>query len=304
MLRRMAIVVLGIMLVSLLACSQSGTEQQAATQSQEPAAQEPAVQQAPPPQEQAQAVPPVEPVQTAAKAATPPPSPAVGQAPPARPVSKPATAAAPPPDPVKAATAVTEAKPPATLPVVPDKAADPVAVPTPPPPKTGWIPSGTRFEIRLIAPVSSVDNKSGDTFKATLDTALEADGRVLVPRGSIVTGKIGDVKQPGRVEGRAALSLTLTEIEVGDVSYPIETNTLAFQAEATTTQDAKKIGIGAGIGAIIGAIAGGGKGAAIGAAVGGGAGTATVLATKGKDVQFPAEERFSFVLGKDLGIKY
>jgi hypothetical protein len=296
MLRRTAMVIAGVLLVSLLACNRSGTEQNS-TQGQEPAAQ-----QAP-----AQASP-AEQAQTAVQPATSPASPAIEKAPPARPVSKPA--AAPPSQPAQTATAAAEDKPPVSVPVEPTKiaettkAAEPVPVPTPPPPKTGWIPSGTRFEVRLIAPVSSVDNKSGDTFKATLETNLEADGRVLVPRGSIVTGKISDVKQPGRVEGRAALSMTVTEISVGDVSYPVETNTLAFEAEASTKEDAKKIGIGAGIGAIIGAIAGGGKGAAIGAAVGGGAGTATVLATKGKDVQFPAEERFSFVLGKDLGIKY
>jgi hypothetical protein len=99
------------------------------------------------------------------------------------------------------------------------------------------------------------------------------------------------------------LSITLSEIAVGNTSYPIQTNTLSFEAEKTTKQDATKVGIGAGVGAIIGAIAGGGKGAAIGAAVGGGAGTATVLATKGKDVKFPVEARFSFVLKGDLGIK-
>ena len=35
-----------------------------------------------------------------------------------------------------------------------------------------------------------------------------------------------------------------------------------------------------------------------------GAGTATVLATKGKDVKFEAEQRFSFVLQSELGIKF
>jgi len=165
------------------------------------------------------------------------------------------------------------------------------------------IPSGTRLEIRLVDPIDSSLNKSGDTFKATLDKDLEVEGKVVVPRGSRVIGKVMDVKQPGRVEGKAALSMTLTEIKVGNESYPIQTNSLAFEADPSTKQDATKIGIGAAAGAIIGAIAGGGKGAAIGAAVGGGAGTATVLATKGKDVKFAAEDKFSFVLRSDLGVK-
>jgi hypothetical protein len=165
------------------------------------------------------------------------------------------------------------------------------------------IASGTRLEVRLIDPISAADNKTGDTFRATLDQDLEVDGTVAAPRGSMVKGKLVEVKQSGRVEGRAAMSITLTGIDVGKSSYPIQTNTLAFEAEKSMKDDATKIGIGAGIGAVIGAIAGGGKGAAIGAAIGGGAGTATVLVTKGKDVKFGAEERFSFVLRSNLEIK-
>ena len=52
----------------------------------------------------------------------------------------------------------------------------------------------------------------------------------------------------------------------------------------------------AGIGAAIGAIAGGRKGAGIGAAAGGAAGTGTVLASRGKPVEFPPESRLTFRL--------
>jgi hypothetical protein len=183
-----------------------------------------------------------------------------------------------------------------------ERAAAPAAEP-PPRVRTALIPSGTRLEIRLSDPVSSAANQSGDSFEAILDSDLEVDGRVLAPRGSIVMGKLSNIKQSGRVEGRATLSMSLNEIRIKDESYPIRTNTLAFEAEGTEKKDATKIGIGAGIGAVIGAIAGGGKGAAIGAAVGGGAGTATVLATRGKEVEFSTEELFSFALRNDLQVK-
>jgi hypothetical protein len=173
----------------------------------------------------------------------------------------------------------------------------------PPPPKPIIIPSGTRFEVRLLDPVSSETQKSGDTFRATLDQDLEVEGKVIVPKGNVVSGKLLAVRQSGRVEGRASLSMVLTDIEIDRTKYPIQTNTLSFEAEKSTKEDVTKVGIGAGLGALIGAIAGGGKGAAIGAAVGGGAGTATVLATRGKEVKFPTEEKFSFVLRKDLAVK-
>jgi hypothetical protein len=71
---------------------------------------------------------------------------------------------------------------------------------------------------------------------------------------------------------------------------------------ATKKRDAAIIGGGAGLGAAIGAIAGGKKGAGIGAAVGGGAGTGTVLATKGKELNYPPETRLSFTLASPLEI--
>jgi hypothetical protein len=165
------------------------------------------------------------------------------------------------------------------------------------------VPSGARLNIRLTEGLSSDTSKSGDKFEATLDEDVVADGRVVAPRGSVVTGKVVNSDQGGRVEGRAGISLTLTEIQTRTASYPIRTNTLTFTAESSKKQDATKIGAGAGIGAVIGAIAGGGKGAAIGAAVGGGAGTGAVLATRGKAVKFPSEHQFEFTLRNDLQVK-
>jgi len=192
--------------------------------------------------------------------------------------------------PVPAAQAVPAAESPTRRPVV----AEPVFV---------TLPTGTQLDIRLVEPLDTGINNTGDIFQATLDSDLEAGGRILVPRGSIIKGKLVLVEQSGRVQGRAKMSLTLIELGLGEVTYPITTNTLSFEAEATTKKDALKVGAGAGIGALIGAIAGGGKGAAIGAAVGGGAGTATVVATKGKELQFAAEHEFSFSLSSDLRIQ-
>lgn len=179
----------------------------------------------------------------------------------------------------------------------------PAASTTPAAPQFASVPQGTRFEIRLSDAISSGANKAGDTFNATLDKDLVADGRTVAARGSAVTGKIVSAEGSGRVKGRARMSLRLIEIRAQEASYPIQTNSLSFEAQGSEKSDALKIGGGAGLGAIIGAIAGGGKGAAIGAAVGGGAGTATVLATKGKEVKFQPEEKFSFVLKEDLKVR-
>ncbi len=175
--------------------------------------------------------------------------------------------------------------------------------PEPPKPRIAILASGTKLDVRLMDDLSSDVNKSGDKFEATLDNDLEANGQVIAPRGSVIVGKVVRADQGGRVEGKAGLSLTLTEIRTKANAYPLRTNTLSFTAESSKKQDATKIGAGAAIGAVIGAIAGGGKGAAIGAGVGGGAGTGAVLATRGKAVKFQSEHQFTFELQQDLQVK-
>ena len=177
------------------------------------------------------------------------------------------------------------------------------AAPQPRKPATITIPAGTDVQVRLQDPLDSSVNKNGDTFRAILDKDIDVDGTIVAPRGSSLTGQVSNVAQSGRVEGRAKMSFQLTSIEIGSETYPLQTQVLSFEAEATTKDDAKKVGIGAGVGAAIGALAGGGKGAAIGAAVGGGAGGATVLATRGKEVKFGVEHKFNFTLSEGVSVK-
>ena len=185
----------------------------------------------------------------------------------------------------------------AVAPPAPRATMPPPAPPAAPPrPTTEVAPAGSRFDVRLSDMLSSAHNRAGETFQATLDRDLEVGGAVVAPRGSTVVGKLVSVVESGRVEGLARMTLTVTGIRVEGKDYPIETNTLAFEAQSSKKQDAAKVGGGAGLGAIIGAIAGGGKGAAIGAAVGGAAGTATVLGTRGKPVELKPEETLTFRL--------
>lgn len=169
-------------------------------------------------------------------------------------------------------------------------------------PKYATLAGGTQIPVRLQTPLDSSQNKSGDTFSAVLDKDIVVDGELVAPRGSVVEGKLSHVERSGRLEGRAAMSLQLTSMTLGEKIYPLQTEILALQAESTKKSDAKKVGIGAGLGAVIGAIAGGGKGAAIGAAVGAGAGGATVVATRGKELTFDIEQKFSFVLRDSVKI--
>jgi len=159
------------------------------------------------------------------------------------------------------------------------------------------IPAGSRLRVALIDGVSTTKNSAGDHFLVSLAEPVIVDGKTVLQKGSKLRGSVVDVKESGRVKGRASIQLTLTEIiRNNGKSVPVSTKPFTAVAESTKKRDAGIIAGGAGLGAAIGAIAGGGKGAAIGAGVGGGAGTGTVLATKGKDIKYAPETRLTFTL--------
>jgi hypothetical protein len=182
-------------------------------------------------------------------------------------------------------------------------AAVPAAPPKPPEPKFATVPSGTEIAVRLQDALDSGVNQTGESFRAILDKDIKVDGVVVAPRGSVLEGKLSHVERSGRVQGRATMSMQLTNLVIGNEPYALQTQVITTEAESTKTKDATKVGLGAGLGAAIGAIAGGGKGAAIGAAVGAGAGGATVVATRGKEVHFDSESKVTFVLSREISVK-
>jgi len=159
------------------------------------------------------------------------------------------------------------------------------------------LPEGTVLTARLVPTLSTGTHDVEDSFEATLAEPVTLDGQTMAPAGTRLWGKVVEADKGGRVEGRAHLAIQLTHIETAyGEPVGISTDPVRRNAPATKTDDAKKIGIGAGVGAAIGAIAGGGKGAAIGAAAGGGAGTGAVLATRGKPAVMPSETLLQFTL--------
>jgi hypothetical protein len=187
-----------------------------------------------------------------------------------------------------------------------EPAPSPVFRPDPPKvrvPKTLTIPAGTVINVRLAERINSSNRTNGDSFSATFEQPLIVDGFVIAERGARVDGAIVEAVDSGRVKGRASLGLELKKFRSSDgQDVTIQTDTFRRQAESSAKSDAVKVGAAAGIGAAIGAIAGGGKGAGIGAAIGSGAGAGTVLATKGKDADLPAETSLSFRLSTDVSI--
>ena len=172
-----------------------------------------------------------------------------------------------------------------------------------PAPEIVEIPAGTTLTVAMIDAVGTDTSKAGDTFMASVAESVVVNGKTVLPKGMKVRGRVVTVDEPGRVKGKAAMSLVLTQFVKDGKTYAITTEPFTAQAAAGTKKDALKVGAGAAIGAAIGAIAGGGKGAAIGAAAGGGAGTAAVLATKGDHIKLESEQKVNFVLKQDVKVE-
>jgi hypothetical protein len=154
----------------------------------------------------------------------------------------------------------------------------------------------------MIDAVGTDISKVGDTFTASIAEPVIVNGKTALAKGMKVLGRVEAMDEPGRVKGKAAITLVLTQVTGRDRAHTITTQPFTAQSEANTKQDAVKVGGGAALGALVGAIAGGKKGAAVGAAVGGGAGTAAVLATKGDHMHIDSETTVSFVLKNDVSV--
>jgi hypothetical protein len=185
---------------------------------------------------------------------------------------------------------------PAPADTTPSDAATSPQPPPPAPPKKVTITQGTPLAIRLVENIDSETSQLGQTFHATLDSALTVDGETAVPQGSDIAGHIADIKSASKFAGQSLLALTLDNLTVDGKSYSLSTDQYKREGSSRGKSTAAKVGGGAILGGIIGAVVGGGKGAAIGAAAGGGAGGAAQAASKAQQIKLPSETVLNFTL--------
>lgn len=180
------------------------------------------------------------------------------------------------------------------------------------------VDQGTAIALTLNDTLSSKTNQVGDAFSGAVSQAVEVDGKVAIPAGSVVHGTVARVERAGRVKGRAQLGLRFEKLELPDgqaLELAASLTALGEEEKETMSQegevkgegskkrDVGTIAGGAGVGAAIGAITGGKKGAAIGAGTGAAAGTAVTLLTRGKDVELKQGSQVQIQLDQPLTVK-
>src|SRR5579864_1774896 len=165
------------------------------------------------------------------------------------------------------------------------------------------VPQGTHVLLRMMNSINTRTAAEGDQVYLQTANPIAADGQIVVPAGSYVQGVITHSKRSGKVSGRAELGIRLETLTLpGGKSYKIaprlssvdsnesgqklDKNEDQIKQAPDTGRDAARIAILAGSGASIGGLtARSWSGAGIGAGAGGAVGLATVLLTRGKEVQ-------------------
>lgn len=164
------------------------------------------------------------------------------------------------------------------------------------------IEQGAPVSVRLIDSIDSEKNQTGDTFHATLNSPLSAEGYEAIPAGTDVTGHIVEVKSASKFAGKPLVVLQLDSIHPQGRTYELQTDQYRKEGSSRGKSTAEKVGGGAIIGGIIGAIAGGGKGAAIGTAAGAGVGGGAQAASKSQPIKLPSETVLNFTLQAPLTV--
>jgi hypothetical protein len=178
------------------------------------------------------------------------------------------------------------------------------------------IPSGTKVPVELKHAVSSKGTREGDGVYAETTFPVVSNGRVLIPAGTFVQGRISQIKRGGRIKGRAEVLMHFTTLIYpsgytvllpGAVeNAPGVDKTSVKDGEGTIRSDSQKgekigtVATSAGTGAVVGGLSDGGKGALIGAGVGGAIGTAIAMLTRGNDVKMDAGTTLEIVIQRDV----
>lgn len=170
------------------------------------------------------------------------------------------------------------------------------------------VPAGTTVPVRIEETIDSRNASDGQTYAGEVTKDIpDANGDIVIPRGSNAQIVIRSAAQGGRFKGQSDLVMDLSSISVGGKRYQVSTEDLVEkgrQGVGANRRTAEFAGGGSAFGAIVGALAGGGKGAAIGALSGAAAGTGAQVLTHGGSIHVPVESILQFRLDRPVRIAY
>ena len=165
------------------------------------------------------------------------------------------------------------------------------------------IPQGAHVLLRMENSINTGTAQVGDFVYLRTASPISAGGQIVVPAGSYVQGVVSQSKRSGRVKGRAQLGIRLetltldsgkvlkfsphlSSVDAEENGQKVTRKESTVEASSDVGKDAERIAILAGSGAAIGGLTDRSwKGAGIGSGAGAAVGLATVLLSRGKEVE-------------------
>jgi len=179
------------------------------------------------------------------------------------------------------------------------------------------LPEGTLLRVRLNREISTRGTGRNDEFQALLSAPIEHHGRIVIPAGAVLSGRVTDLYTGHHIGKGAGIHLEPTSItlpngftykmtgQVVDLTLDHKSHVSAegtIVSNDPTPGTAAAVGITTGTGAIAGAVLGGGVGAVVGAGIGAGIG-GTVWANQATTQTLPQGTPIIFSLNRPIPLE-
>jgi hypothetical protein len=171
------------------------------------------------------------------------------------------------------------------------------------------LPEGTVFRVSMLQEIEAYGTAPNTPFSGKVTQDIMRNGKVIVPAGSELHGRVVFATSASRIHGGSTLHLRADEFVLPDgTRYHVHAQVIDTQGSDTSVKGEGNIvpsaevkrnlailGAGAGGGAIVGAAIGGGVGAIVGSAIGAGAATTHWLLVQ-RSANLPASSVLIFSL--------
>jgi hypothetical protein len=176
------------------------------------------------------------------------------------------------------------------------------------------VPAGTALMVKLDTTLATFSNKAGDPFQGKVSQPVMLDGRIIIPAGATVEGRVTKVNEPRRISGKPTIALlpeavifpngeryfldaTLVDTNLGRGS-DVDTEG-RFKGSGFDKSEKLETAAGTAGGMLIGGLAGGPVGLVVGGAVGASATTVHWL-VKHRSAILPAGTELTLELNRPL----
>jgi hypothetical protein len=176
--------------------------------------------------------------------------------------------------------------------------------------------AGTNIRVRLAQDLSTTETRPGESFRAVVDKDVYKEGRVIIPAGAEMHGRVVAVSQGHHLGPHASIRLRPEVVVLPDgTAYHLYAEAVQSKAPGTRTndegsieasnhykKDAIEYGAGTGVGAVAGGEIAGPVGAGVGSLVGAGVVTAHMLMTHPATAELPQGTMLVFSLTEPVAL--